>query len=376
MVPLCYTYTLAKLNRRGYVTEGVTNMAAFIMDEKFYAHRKPAWHGLGIVSEETRTPLEVAEMIVIPDIVLKPLYVHEEKVAWRVPGSQAIVGTFAGVHEVVKGAVEAGYAVPHGGTVIDGHTLFHYGIVADNYQLVTHNDFVNIWHRATQGAPVETMGLLYDGNTMFVSTVLPKIDVKGDEIQLYLFGHNPVNGRTAVRCRTTGVRVVCHNTVQLALHGTTEYMFRTSHVGKEDVLEKIETWLTTIWSQRRQTIALMKEAYMLLANAPCTSSKLLDVTERVYPYERQPEDVESPEGMEWALSCDSVNHHRDAVIALFEGSRTITKATRGNMFGAWNAVVEYEQFGRPRISAMSKTFGPAIETIEKAYGVCVDVARN
>jgi len=351
-------------------------MAAFIMDERFYAHRTPAWHSLGTVSQEDHTPLEVAQMIVLPEIELKPMYIHADKVAWRVPGSQAIVGTFDGVQKAVKGAAEAGYAIPHGGTVVEGQTLFHYGVVSDGYQLVTHDDFVNIWHRATQGAPCETMGLLYDGNTMFVTTVLPKIDIKGDEMALYLFGHNPVNGKTAVRCRTTTVRVVCHNTVMLSLHGKTDHAFRTSHVGRDNVLEKIETWLTDIWEQRKQTANVIKEAYTLLANKACTVAQLGAIEEAVYPYEAEPEDTGSPEFMEWSLGCDTVNGHRDAITTLFESSKTITKATRGTFFGAVNAVSEYENFGRPRIAAMSKVFGPSMETITKAYDVCAGMARG
>ena len=41
-------------------------MAHHIFDQRFYAHRKPAWHQLGYVSEAEHTAVEVGNLIGLP----------------------------------------------------------------------------------------------------------------------------------------------------------------------------------------------------------------------------------------------------------------------------------------------------------------------
>lgn len=350
-------------------------MAAFIMSDKFYAHRVPAWHHLGIVSNSAQDAAAVATLIQLPTIELMPMYIHGQQKAIQVPGHHSITAVFRGIHDSAGGPG----TTPQGGTIIDGNTLFHYGVVSDEYQLVTHQDFIEVWDRATGHAPVETMGLLYDGHVMFVTAELPKIDIKGDEVKLYLFGHNPVNGKTAIRCRTTGVRAVCHNTVSMILTGKTDHAFRASHIRANNILFRLEEWLKAIWEGRKQTAELMKEAYGALATVQCSVDVVQNVMSTVYPLPQRPEgpavDPDGPEVAMWEAQTATQQEHQQSVMTLFESSRTITPATRGTMWGLYNAVVEYEDFGRPRVSALSKVMGQTNELKERAFAACHKAAR-
>jgi phage/plasmid-like protein (TIGR03299 family) len=342
-------------------------------NDKFYGHREAAWHQLGTVSQEPHTAVEAGEIVGLPKIYQMPLYIQGQAHQIVAEGYNAIVGC-------LPGEQPHGQYLPPDGNGLGDYTICTYGVVSSDYATITHSRFCELWDEATGGAPVETLGVLGKGDRLFVTVELPTFDVKGDEMRSFLFGYNPVNGRQAVTARQTHVRVVCANTVAMALSGQTAFEYRGVHY--QGVEDRLLEWLRGVWARQVDGQALVKEAYELLADKrieiPALSNHVINV---VYPFTPEPnKDELTGEALEIAMNeyldkCAAMQKHRDGVIELFEGSPNHTEATRGTLWGAVQAVAEYEDHGRLRGTAMSAVFGEGAARKDKALNVCLALAR-
>jgi phage/plasmid-like protein (TIGR03299 family) len=319
-------------------------MAHHIFDQRFYAHRKPAWHRLGYVSEEAHTAVEVGDLIGLPKVYERPIAAKGDQVYMPIPGYKAIVGV-----SQIEGKPKAST----------------YAVVVDHYEVLTHEHFTHLFHQAT-GSRVETMGLLGDGETLFLTAPISTIDVRGDEVNNYLMTLNPLNGRAAIQTRTTSVRVVCANTLALALKEDTTRAFRIRHTqGK--VAEQVEDWLRMTWSQTQGMTELLKGAYEAMARLHVIPDTVAETLETVYPIPDEPEHPTDAIRAAWEKGRETQQSHQHTVMELFEGSHTHTAATHGTAWGLWNSVVEYEDFARPRSNARSRVFGAGAERKAKAF---------
>lgn len=348
------------------MAEVTRNRAAFndpsefkdnIFGERFLDNREPAWHGKGEVFTE---PLSAVQAWGRVGKDLKqfraPLKVEGHKALVEIPDWQGLFGYLPGQHA--------------GGTPINGGTLFTYACVGKHYEEIFHAKFVERWHRAT-GSVIETMGLLGNGETLFVSVKLPPFDVAGDEMNPYLFGFNPLDGATAIRCKDVAVRAVCQNTCNIALREASTFDFRgVHHKGVGDQLEK---WLSHVWAQQTGCLQLIQDACVALAemkiSAFAPGETLGKVCSEVYPYPDMPEKKELRE--RWEDACMKQGEHRRGVSVLFQDSPTRTQATAGSLWGVYQAVCEYEDYARPRRQAQSRFMGSGAERKEKAWSVCL-----
>lgn len=115
----------------------------------------------------------------------------------------------------------------------DGAVL---GIVSDDYKVVQNEEaFRFLDALIASDLHFETAGSLMNGKKVWVLARLPEwIEVGGDETAVFVFVANSHDGSMAVTAATTGVRVVCANTLTWALnkaeaHADRVYKFR--HTG-------------------------------------------------------------------------------------------------------------------------------------------------
>jgi len=154
-------------------------MAHDIYKEKFYAHRVPGWHELGITGQTLTPPLDVAKLLGIPEVWCELI---KTATGIDLPGYKAIMG------KDPDGTIQA------------------YSVVSKDYRETSHADFVTLWDRATRSHPIETMGLLAKGSKLFISIPLEPFDVKGVYHLEYLLATNPLNGIEAIKGRRSSVR--------------------------------------------------------------------------------------------------------------------------------------------------------------------------
>lgn len=113
------------------------------------------------------------------------------------------------------------------------------GIVGDRYQIIQNRDaFAFADNIVDSGeAKYETAGSLHGGKRVFLSMELGHLDinVKGDdsETKMYLMLTNSHDSATAAEGVITPVRVVCQNTLNVALAGA-KASFKIRHTGNID----------------------------------------------------------------------------------------------------------------------------------------------
>jgi phage/plasmid-like protein (TIGR03299 family) len=328
-------------------------MAHNIHNQKFISLRQPAWHGLGLVIEDEIGGVEAGAKLGLPVIYTEKIQTATGLV---VPGFKAIVG-------------KEGDRAP-----------VAYSVVSEEYNEIKHGDFLHAWDKATGKAPIETIGLLGKGETLFVTTKLPTFDVKGDEVDSYLLAYNPLTGKDACTGRVTNVRVVCQNTLNASAANFTE-QFRVIHVS--DAATQIEKWLEKVWQTRLAQQQALQEAYNLLANYYPLSGLVKDVLNATYEGIAKPDvDPYTTEGLEtlaqWEKSCKRVVEHRNNVLDLFEGKAVGSdlKSAQGTSWGLWNAVVEYEDHLKLRRKSSSALFGAGADRKTVAFDSLLALASR
>lgn len=106
------------------------------------------------------------------------------------------------------------------------------GIVTDRYRVVQNEEaFAFTDQLLGEGVTYETAGSLQDGRRIWILARLPQhYIVGGDEITPYLVFMNSHDGTGAIKVAMTPVRVVCQNTLNLAL-STAKRSWSTKHTG-------------------------------------------------------------------------------------------------------------------------------------------------
>lgn len=335
-------------------------MAHEIYKGKFVSYRQPAWHGLGLVVPDAIGAAEAARRIAIPTVETGTVYLKAGDGFVAIPGFKAITG-----REV-------------------DNTVSVYDVVTKDYHEITHAAFIDAWVRATNNAPIETMGVLYGGATLFTSTKMPTIDVKGDAVDTYLLAFNPLKAGQAATMRVTGVRVVCANT--LAASGR-DFISECRVIHSRPAVEQLERFIRDTWTMATAKVATLKEAFELLASTRVADDVAKGVLATVYVTVPYPEALlnrasSDRDALRALVEIDRTNagqqEHRETAYRLFAGDGTgsASDAAKGTAWGLYNAVVEYEQYMKKYRRAESVLVGAGKERIMAAYDATMAVANG
>lgn len=172
------------------------------VETMFYTRETP-WHGLGIKVEDapnSKNALEAAGLNW--QVIQKDIYTQD---------GQSIPGFKANVRD------------------LDQRVL---GVVTNRYKVVQNEDaFAFTDQLLGEGVTYETAGSLQDGRRTWILARLPQhYIISGDEIAPYLVFMNSHDGTGAIKAAMTPIRVVCQNTLNLAL-STAKRSWSTNHTG-------------------------------------------------------------------------------------------------------------------------------------------------
>lgn len=176
-------------------------MAANV-ETMFYTRQKP-WHGLGTMVQEAPTSKDALILAGLDwQVIQKPIITED-----GIP----ISGFKANLRET------------------DNRVL---GVVTDRYRTIQNHDaFAFTDSLLGEGVTYETAGSLQNGRRVWVLAKLPqRYIISGDEITPYLVFMNAHDGTGAIKAAMTPIRVVCMNTLNLAL-STAKRSWSTNHVG-------------------------------------------------------------------------------------------------------------------------------------------------
>lgn len=218
----------------------------------------------------------------------------------------------------------------------DGRIL---GVVGPTYKPLQNKhafDFFNPFLAAGE-ASLETAGSLRNGQRVWVLAKInrdPSIIVPGDEVEKYVLLSNSHDGTLAIRVGFTPIRVVCNNTLSMAIDGGSSQLIRIRHTeGAMATLEKVREIMDTANSRFEATA----EQYRALARMSLSEEDLKKYVKMVFMTKAQ--EAEESEGAgERILS---------KIVPLFEQGRgNNMPGVAGTMWAAYNAVTEYIQYER------------------------------
>ncbi len=184
-------------------------MAANV-ESMFYTGRTAPWHGLGISVLEAPASRDALELAGLDWRVVQRELITEDGIQ--------VAGFKANVRDQ------------------DNRVL---GVVTDRYKVVQNDEaFAFTDELLGEGITYETAGSLQEGRRTWILAKLPqRYIISGDEITPYLVFMNSHDGTGAIKAAMTPIRVVCQNTLNLAL-ATAKRTWSTNHVG--DIRGKLE----------------------------------------------------------------------------------------------------------------------------------------
>lgn len=155
------------------------------------------------------------------------------------------------------------------------------GIVSDQYKIVQNQDAFQFTDDLLgEGVTYETAGSLQGGRKVWMLAKMPhRYIISGDEIEPYLVVMNSHDGSSGIKVAMTPIRVVCQNTLNLAL-GSAKRIWTTKHT--ENVMSRVY--------EARETL-MLAENYMgelgkgidALSKIKLTDRKVLDLIQEFFP---------------------------------------------------------------------------------------------
>ena len=209
------------------------------------------WHGLGTSVEEAPTSKEAIELAGLNwKVESKPVF--NEK-------NEEIPGFIANTRNT------------------DGKV---FGIVSNRYNIVQNEDAFSFTDSLIgEDVRYETAGSLREGRTVWLLAKMPERKILGDKFDPYICFTNSHDGFGAVKVCMTPIRVVCNNTLNLAL-STANRMWSTRHIG--DIQTKLQEAKLTLLHANDYMNELNVTAEKL-ADKKVTEAEMEAIFDAIYP---------------------------------------------------------------------------------------------
>ena len=261
-----------------------------------YVREKP-WHGLGVRVEEAMTSADAIRLAGLDwTIESKPVFDERGNI---IPGYKANTRSS-------DGSVK--------------------GIVSGRYKIVQNQDAFDFTDSLIgEGITYETAGSLHDGKKIWLLGRMPERYILGEKFEPYICFTNTHDGTGAVRACMTPVRVVCNNTLNMALAGA-KRAWSTPHLG--NIQAKLQEARTTLQIADEYLVKLDEEADRLAnekfsdAEAEVTISLMIPILDKMT--ERQKKTAQAA---------------RDGIVACM--IRPDIMQYLGTKYGFINAVSDY-----------------------------------
>lgn len=160
------------------------------------------------------------------------------------------------------------------------------GVVSDRYKVVQNTDAFSFTDELLgKGVRYETAGSLQEGRKVWLLARLPReYIIAGERISPYLVFSNTHDGSGSVKVAVTPVRVVCNNTLNLALD-TAKRSFSMIHTG--NIQDKIQEAKDTLFMAEEYMGCLGIE-FERLRRQKMTDGQVEEYIELLLPMENDP----------------------------------------------------------------------------------------
>ena len=294
----------------GHMLEQYGEMASFA------SLRQPAWHGLGTVLDHevsTSEMLEVAHLagwdVRLEDVDL-PGRAHRNYFA------TVRTNPFDGEADVL-------------------------GIVGERYQVLQNEELFAFGDAMLDGGRWETAGSIKNGTVVFGSLALER-DMSignGDKVNSYLLVHTSHDGSLAIQASVTPVRVVCQNTLNMAVGRDgrkAKQSFRIRHT--QTVNGKVQAAREALGLATQYLDAFEIEAQAMIAQA-ITTDTFMQIIDAAYP---KPEADVKGSMTKWQNKVDTL-------FDIYRSDTVMGAGIANTAWGAYNTLTErLDWFRNPR----------------------------
>ncbi len=229
--------------------------------ETMFSVREKPWHGLGTIVTEAPASADAIRLAGLDwTVVQEPIYTNFNK---PVEGYRANVRSS------------------------DRKVL---GVVSDRYKVVQNVDAFSFTDELLgKGVRYETAGSLQEGRKVWLLARLPReYIIAGERISPYLVFSNTHDGSGSVKVAVTPVRVVCNNTLNLALD-TAKRSFSMIHTG--NIQDKIQEAKDTLFMAEKYMDCLGIE-FEQLRRQKITDEQVREYIELLLPMEKEPTEIQ------------------------------------------------------------------------------------
>jgi len=302
----------------------------------------PAWHGLANATFDVDADITTADML--KGALLNDWNVRLEPVIYP-----AGYRTKSALNYVVRtNPVDAGTDV--------------LSVVGDRYSVFQNEDLFNFGDNILDGgAKWESAGSIKDGRIVFGSLVVPRefiLDPQGvaDKTVTYLLVHSSHDGSASVQASITPVRVVCQNTLNMALKSTKQ-SFKVRHTLKVEGRVAEARRVLGLTFNHMDEFETMAKALFETSMDNVQWGKLLTA---IYPL-----DDNAPKG--------TVTKHAQKIDVLNDlyFKAPTQDGIRGTAWGALNALTERLDYFRPSRTAN----GEAIKAAASGFDAMVNAEK-
>lgn len=277
-------------------------------EQAFASFREPAWHGLGTVFTEEKSTQEMLEAAYLANwnVRLEPV---------PYPADYNVISPS---HMVVRDN-------PFG----QGQDVL--ATVGERYNVLQNEDLFYFGDALLDGGRWETAGSIRDGRVVFGSLALERetvLDPNGvaDVVKSYLLVNTSHDGSTAVQASITPVRVVCQNTLTMALQGVKQ-SFKIRHT--QTVGGKVAAAREALSLTNTYLDIFEQEAQAMIAKE-ITKAKFDKIVETAYP---RPDKDAKGALKKWETKIDLIEE-------IYSSDTVNGAGVAKTAWGAYNALTE------------------------------------
>jgi|TARA_R110002110_G_scaffold59812_3_gene169007 hypothetical protein len=339
-------------------------MAANIFGDRFFGRRTPAWHRVGTVMDADMTATEAMRISKIGFPVRKlPAFIQLEN------------GQF----------MESGhYGVVREPTDDDPQDRV-LSMVGKEWTPIQAWDLAKMLDPISEKYPVETMGALGHGEKIFMTLDAGEGAIAGEDHRMYYLVTDHRDGMGALSIAFTPVRVVCQNTLTTGL-ASAKVSVNLKH--NRNIRQDAE-WYVYLFNNMLQAKEKVIPVMNRLAEYRIDETEAKSIINSAYPEASKPrrltlsQDI-TPDDVSkevWLSILNDKTHHQDEyerrlnrLDAIRAGAwdryqffNDKNSRLANTPWGAWQAVVETEDFRKGRANSATSIFGMRAEAKSRAF---------
>lgn len=347
-----------------------------LFGERFIGYREPAWHKLGLVIEERISLPDAVEMARANFGIIKaPKYA-------KLNGKYVELDGIAIIREPTP----------------DDNKYVELGQAKEGYTFLQNMEIAERFNPLTDKWPLETIGVLGKGETIFMVLDAGTMEIGGQEVRCFFLITDTRDGRTSMSIHFTPLKTVCQNTLEAGKAAAVA----TADLRHTASLEDEVAWRVGLLGEMQNVADKVIHSYELMTQVQMTPRDVTAVLKAAYPYPRKPKKVEMLETLEseevkqfsgllssanysaklWENAKARADERRDLVKELFGKLNDSEPENANTPWHLYNAVVEFEDFREPQGKETEEDadyavlFGERAKTKARAYEAAVKLTER